>query len=165
MKTIYFAGGCFWGVEAYFDLLKGVTETEVGYIDGNKTNPTYEEVCSNIASHAEAVKVVYDAKLISLEQLLEHFFRIIDPFSLNRQGHDRGIQYRTGIYYNDDLDEEVIISFIKNKFKDDYYTVKTEVLKNRDYSPAEKYHQKYLNKNPSGYCHVDLSLVTDEERK
>jgi peptide-methionine (S)-S-oxide reductase len=164
MKQIYFAGGCFWGVEAYFKLLKGVIDTDSGYIDGNKANPTYEEVVRGVATHAEAVKVVYDENIISLEQLLDHFFRIIDPFALNRQGHDFGIQYRSGVYYDDDNERDFIINFIENKFSYDYNKVKTVVMKNLDFSLAENYHQDYLTKNPGAYCHVNLNLAKKEER-
>ena len=101
MKTIYLAGGCFWGRQKYFDQFPGVTETEAGYANGPDAAPTYQEVCAD-SGHAETVRVVYDEKIISLEELLEKYFLVIDPLAVNQQGHDRGIQYRTGIYYTDD---------------------------------------------------------------
>ena len=165
MKKITLAGGCFWGVEGYFNQLKGILDTTVGYIDGNKKNPTYKEVCDGTATHAEAMEVFYDEKIIGLEKILEHFFRIIDPFSKNRQGHDVGRQYRTGIYYNDVKDKEVVLNFMKNMFKDDLKRVQTEVKENLDFEAAEVYHQDYLKKNPGGYCHVDLNLAKPEEKK
>ena len=98
LKTIYFAGGCFWGVEKFFSQFDGIKETQVGYANGPNKSPTYEEVCSN-SGHAETVKVDYNENIISLIKLLEYYFMIIDPLSINKQGNDIGIQYRTGIYY------------------------------------------------------------------
>lgn len=163
MKVIYLAGGCFWGVEAYFRNLKGVISTEAGYANGNINNPSYEDLIKGIATHAEAVKIVYDN--ISLNELLSHFFRFVDPFSLNKQGNDIGIQYRSGIYYTNIDDEAIILAVIKDiekRFKRKSF-VDVEPLKN--YFKAEDYHQEYLVKNPKGYCHVNLSLLKDEERK
>lgn len=165
MKKIVLAGGCFWGVEGYFDQLKGVLDTSTGYVDGNKKNPTYKEVCNGIATHAEAIEVTYDENLTSLETLLDHFFRIINPFSLNRQGHDIGRQYRTGIYYTDPEDATRIIDFMNQHFGLDIKKVRTEVKLCLDYELAEEYHQDYLKKNPNGYCHVDMGLAAPEEKK
>ncbi|TNF06534.1 MAG: peptide-methionine (S)-S-oxide reductase [Bacillota bacterium] len=165
MKSIVLAGGCFWGVEAYFQQLKGVTDTSVGYVDGNKRNPTYQEVCHGGATHAEACQVFYDENVISLDHILDHFFRIINPFSLNRQGHDIGSQYRSGIYLDDENDRGSIELFMKNYFKDDLKKVQTKIKVNHDYDLAETYHQDYLIKNPGGYCHVNLGLAKAEERK
>ena len=151
MKKIILAGGCFWGVEAYFNQLKGVLETSVGYVDGNKKNPTYKEVCDGRATHAEAIEVTYDEKVITLEKVLDQFFRIIDPFSRNRQGHDIGRQYRTGIYYDDDNDKVLVLNYMEKIFAKDLPRVATEVKKNLDYELAEEYHQDYLKKNPGGY--------------
>ena len=100
MKTIYLAGGCFWGLQKFFDQFGGVAETEVGYANGPDHAPTYREVCAD-SGHAETVRVVYDEALLPLEKLLDYYFMVIDPLSVNRQGHDEGIQYRTGIYYTD----------------------------------------------------------------
>jgi peptide-methionine (S)-S-oxide reductase len=165
MKKIVLAGGCFWGVEGYFDQLKGVLDTSTGYVDGNKNNPTYKEVCNGIATHAEAIEVTYDESVTSLETLLDHFFRIINPFSLNRQGHDIGRQYRTGIYYIDPEDATRIIDFMNQHFGLDIKKVRTEVKLCLDYELAEEYHQDYLKKNPNGYCHVDMGLAAPEEKK
>ena len=98
MNTIYLAGGCFWGLQKFFDQFDGVISTEVGYANGPDRAPTYQEVCAD-SGHAETVKVVYDEAKISLSQLLDYYFMVIDPLSVNKQGHDEGIQYRTGIYY------------------------------------------------------------------
>lgn len=165
MKTIVFAGGCFWGVEAYFKQLKGVYGTKVGYANGNKENPSYTEVCNGIATHAEVVKIDYNPEEISLVKLLEHFFRIIDPTTLNRQGNDRGIQYRSGIYFTDIETKEISEAFIEKEQLNfvQKIVVSVEVLKN--FYDAEAYHQDYLAKNPNGYCHIDLNLVKDDERK
>jgi peptide-methionine (S)-S-oxide reductase len=165
MRRIILAGGCFWGVEAYFKQLKGITKTSVGYIDGNYRTPSYEEVCNGKASHTEACEVYYDEKFISLEQVLEHFFRIINPFSINRQGHDVGTQYRSGIYYTDVMDEDLIYDFMAKYFKEDIIKVAVTVKEALDYDLAENYHQDYLEKNPGGYCHVNLGLAKKEERK
>jgi peptide-methionine (S)-S-oxide reductase len=165
MKTIILAGGCFWGVEAYFQQLKGVLETSTGYVDGNKKHPTYKEVCDGTATHAEAVRIVYDETIITLEKVLDQFFRIINPYTKNRQGHDIGKQYRTGIYYDDDNDLVLIKNFMTSYFKDLIYRVQTEVKPNLDYELAEAYHQEYLKKNPGGYCHIDLGLAKKDEVK
>ena len=100
MKTIYLAGGCFWGVQKFFDQFDGVLETEVGYANGPETAPSYEDVCDS-SGHAETVKIVYDESRIALTDLLGYYFKVIDPLSVNKQGNDRGIQYRTGIYYTE----------------------------------------------------------------
>lgn len=164
-KVIYLAGGCFWGVEAYFQLLKGVIDTDSGYANGNFTNPSYEDLCAKRATHVEAVRVAYDDEKISLVKILEHLFRIIDPFSVNRQGGDRGIQYRSGIYYEDEADEMIIKEFIASEQKKHLQKIMVETVKLQHFFKAEEYHQDYLIKNPSGYCHVNFNLIKDEERK
>ncbi|MDD4212345.1 MAG: peptide-methionine (S)-S-oxide reductase MsrA [Bacilli bacterium] len=165
LKRIVFGGGCFWGVEAYFKRLKGVTKTTVGYANGNKENPTYEELKLHIATHVEACEIYYDSQVISLEVLLRHLFRIINPYTLNRQGHDIGIQYRSGIYYKDNDDLKIIQTFIENEQKNDLRRIVVEVKLEQEYYLAEDYHQDYLTKNPNGYCHVDLRLLRNEETK
>lgn len=162
MKIIYLAGGCFWGVERYFQLLKGVTNTEVGYANGNKDNPKYEELKSGEASHAETLKLTYDESIISLEKILEHFLRFVDPYTIDKQGHDVGHQYRSGVYYVDDSDKDIILNYFKNHLKDNY---KIEVKRLDNYFKAEEYHQDYLLKNPNGYCHVNLNLIKEIEKK
>ena len=157
MSHVILAGGCFWGVEAYFKSLKGVLETSVGYIDGNKRNPSYQEVCHGIATHAEAVELYYDENHITLEQILEHFLRFVDPFSINRQGHDIGVQYRSGVYVDQAEDIDRVNKFLKAYFEKDFDKVQIKVKIKNDYDLAETYHQKYLDKNPSDYCHVDLN--------
>lgn len=157
MKTIVLAGGCFWGVEEYFSRINGVEETEVAYANGSSENPTYEEVCAHRTGHAEVCKVSFDEKIISLDEILIKFFKIIDPTLINRQGADIGDQYRTGIYYTDSEDEGMIKSFILNEQSKTELKIQTEVEELKLYYKAEDYHQKYLKKNPGGYCHIDLS--------
>lgn len=165
MKEIYVAGGCFWGVEAYFAQLKGVIKTQVGYANGNIENPTYQDLLNHRASHAETVHIVYDQYILSLTTLLNHCFRFIDPFTLNRQGNDIGIQYRSGFYYVDEADKQVLRDYLKTIERSTGRRPVVEVQPLRNYYPAEEYHQKYLKKNPNGYCHVDLGLIKNEEKK
>lgn len=154
MAEIYLAGGCFWGLEEYIKLIKGVNLTKVGYANGNTENPTYEEVCYKNTGHAETVKVIYDEKLLPLDFLLNLFYEAIDPTSINRQGGDTGTQYRTGIYYTDSSDFPVIKRSLENLQKSYTKSVVIEALPLSNFFEAEEYHQKYLNKNPQGYCHI-----------
>ena len=153
MAEIYLAGGCYWGLEKYIGAIRGVTETEVGYVNGLTPETTYEEVCSG-SGHAEAVKVVYDEHLLPLSFLLSLFYEAIDPTSVNRQGNDRGIQYRTGIYYADISDRPVIEQSLAELQERLETPVAIESGPLTDYCPAESHHQKYLDKNPDGYCHI-----------
>ena len=158
MKEIYLAGGCFWGVEEYFSRLEGVVETSVGYAKGHKKDPSYQEVCTGTTGHAETTYIKYDEINIGLEEILTKFFRIIDPTLLNRQGGDIGNQYRTGVYYINSNDLPIINKILKEeevKYND---PIVTEILPLSSYYLAEEYHQKYLKKNPGGYCHIDMSL-------
>ncbi len=153
-KEIYLAGGCFWGVEQYLQNIKGITKTQVGYANGTTKNPTYEQVCRENTGHAETVWVEYEDSQISLSGVLDMFYDIIDPTSVNRQGGDTGVQYRTGIYFTHDSDKEIILASIE-KLKESYTApIAVEVLPLDNYYPAEEYHQKYLDKNPNGYCHI-----------
>lgn len=154
-KNIYFAGGCFWGLQKYFNLIMGVTATEVGYANGVITNPTYEEVCSGDTGHAETVKVTYDDELTSLDNLLGMFYDVIDPTALNRQGNDIGTQYRSGVYYTDEADKMPIINSLKKLQKKYSQPLTVEVMPLNNYHTAEDYHQSYLDKNPDGYCHIN----------
>lgn len=159
MKKIVLAGGCFWGVEAYFKKINGVINTKVGYSNGNTKNPTYEEVCSSITGYAEACSIEYDENIISLKNLLKKFFKIIDPTLINRQGPDIGSQYRTGIYYYEESDLNIINSFIE-EIKNNYdKKIVTEIDKVSNFYDAEEYHQNYLDKNPNGYCHINLNNI------
>lgn len=165
MKRIWLAGGCFWGVEAYFQQLKGVLDTTVGYGQGTIDHPTYEDVCQGDTGHTEICELTYNEEVVPLAKVLEHFFRIIDPTTINRQGPDRGTQYRTGIYYDDEADQPVIVSFLRHIQVNYDNPIVVEVEPVRNFYPAENYHQDYLNKTPGGYCHVNLALAKPEERK
>ena len=158
LSEIYLAGGCFWGTQHYFDYLAGVVSTKVGYANGRTANPTYEQVKHENTGHAETVKVLYDADLLPLEDLLEQFYKIIDPTSVNRQGEDAGVQYRTGIYYTDPSQKELIENSLSSLQK--HYTGKiaVEALPLSNFYTAEEYHQKYLEKNPAGYCHIPQAM-------
>lgn len=157
MKEIYLAGGCFWGVAEYFSRIKGIEQTEVGYANGRRENPSYEQVCTGTTGHTETTLVKFDEEVISLEKVLNNFWHIIDPTVLNRQGPDKGTQYRTGIYYTDEKDKEVILKTlekVKKRYED---SIVTEIEPLKAYFKAEEYHQDYLKKNPGGYCHIDLN--------
>jgi len=162
-QVIYLAGGCFWGVEAFISRLKGVNSTEVGDANGNDLAPTYEKVCSGKTGHAETVKATYNPKIIALDEILESFFKIIDPHTRNRQGPDIGTQYRTGIYWQEASQRDTVIKFLRKKQKESSERIVVEAHEISNFYPAEEYHQKYLEKNPQGYCHVDLNLIDDEE--
>lgn len=161
LKEIFYAGGCFWGVESYFSQIPGVLDTTVGYANGRTENPTYEQVCTSSTGHAETVHVVYNPEIVSLRDLTEHFFIIIHPTSLNRQGNDVGSQYRTGMYYTDEVDREILQSVMDAEQEKYTAPIVTELLPLRCYYLAEDYHQDYLEKNPGGYCHIDLSSLAD----
>lgn len=156
-QIIYLAGGCFWGIEAYFGYIKGVMKSRVGYVNSNIDNPSYEMVCSGKTNAVEVVEITYNNNIISLDSILDEFFSIIDPTTLNKQGNDIGTQYRSGIYFINENEEEKIKEYIsKIKIKYDKEIV-TEIKKLDNFFEAESYHQKYLSKNPNGYCHIDLS--------
>ena len=152
-RTIYLAGGCFWGVQKYLDQFTGIVETEVGYANGDTENPTYDEVCRG-SGHAETVRVVFDDGVLELDGLLEKYFDVIDPLSVNRQGHDVGAQYRTGIYYDDASLLPAIARFCVGVSERLGSQIAVEVRPLESFYPAEEYHQKYLDKNPNGYCHI-----------
>lgn len=159
MKKIVFAGGCFWGVEAYFNTLEGVNNTVVGYANGSTENPTYEEVCKNTTGFAEACNIEYDEKIVSLDELLDAYWKVVDPTIKDRQGHDIGTQYRTGIYYVDQEDKTIIESSRDNEQNKYEEVIVTEILPLENFYEAEKYHQEYLKKNPNGYCHIPKELL------
>ncbi len=153
-KEIHLAGGCFWGLGKYLASIPGVIHTEVGYANGKTEKPSYEDVCCRDTGHVETVRVEYKPDRISLMGLLCLFYQVIDPTSLNRQGNDIGSQYRTGIYYTDPDDLDMIlqsIALLQNGYTKKI-AIETKLLLN--YFPAEEYHQNYLDKNPGGYCHI-----------
>ena len=157
MKTIVVAGGCFWGVEAYMSKINGIVQTKAGYANGAKKNPTYKEVCLGDTGYTEACLISYDEAIVSLEKILNKFWGIIDPTVLNRQGPDIGNQYRSGIYYTDKKDLDIILR-IKDEVQSKYHkSIVTEIQPLSCFFDAEDYHQKYLQKNPGGYCHINLN--------
>ena len=176
-KTIYLAGGCFWGTQKFFDQFHGVVSTEVGYANGpeaaNDANspeaadgangqegtnglasaPTYQDVCNN-SGHAETVRIDYDDSVLSLTDLLNYYFLVIDPLSVNKQGGDVGIQYRTGIYYTSEEQLPEIEAVYREQEEKAGAKLAVELEPLRNFYSAEEYHQKYLDKNPGGYCHI-----------
>ena len=165
-STAYFATGCFWGAERRFWKMAGVLDTSVGYMGGSATNPSYEEVCTGRTGHAEMVKVDFDPNLVSYQRLLEEFWTMHDPTSLNAQGGDIGTQYRSSIYATNTEQMEIALAS-----RDAYQSaldaagldqIVTEILPVQDtkYYLAEEYHQKYLEKNPNGYdCHSSTGIA------
>lgn len=157
-QVIYFAGGCFWGTEHFFKQVRGVTATEVGYANGNLQDPTYTQVSTGKTGFAETVKVSYDPEVIDLKLLVDLFLKTIDPTSLNKQGNDIGTQYRTGIYYTNTADVPVIKERLAELAKQYPAQIVVELEPLQNYYDAETYHQKYLDKNPGGYCHIGPDL-------
>ena len=154
MKEIVLAGGCFWGVEEFLSRIKGIEETKVGYANGTKENPTYEQVCTGHTGHAESCYIKYNDKKIGLDNILSKFWNIIDPTVLNSQGNDIGSQYRTGIFYINEEDLSIILKSKveeQNKYKK---AIVTEIKPLQCFYVAIEYHQRYLKKNPNGYCHI-----------
>ena len=161
MKTIYLAGGCFWGVEEYFSRIPGVTNTQVGYANGHTSNPSYQDVCTDTTGHAETVRVDFDPAKVGLQTILEHYFMIIDPLSLTKQGNDRGTQYRPGVYYVDEDSHEVAREVFAAEQLRYHEPMLVELEPLTCFFAAEEYHQDYLKKNPSGYCHVRFDSLAD----
>ncbi|VEU78194.1 peptide-methionine (S)-S-oxide reductase MsrA [Mycoplasmopsis columbinasalis] len=155
-KKIYLAGGCFWGVQAFLKLQTGVVKTIVGYANSNIPNPTYKDVCDGKSIASEAVEVVYDSNVTSIETLITSLFDVINPTELNKQGPDVGVQYRNGVYFIDANDELIIKNHLEKLAHNYSKPLTTEVLPLLNFYPAEEYHQDYLDKNPSGYCHIKL---------
>jgi methionine-S-sulfoxide reductase len=158
-REIWLAAGCFWGAQKFFKMVDGVILTEVGFANGWKVNPTYKEVYTDGTGHAECVHICYDADKVPLRELIGLFLKIVDPFSVNRQGEDEGTRYRTGIYYKDterDLPEieGVIQAFEESAGR----AVAIEVEPVHCFYRAEEYHQNYLDKNPGGYCHLSPEI-------
>ena len=151
---IYLAGGCFWGTEHFLKQIDGVTDTQTGYANGHGKNPSYQEVCTDKTGFAEAVRVAYNPERLPLSLLLQLYFKPINPTSLNRQGNDVGTQYRTGIYYTDNADLPVIRRVMEEQQKQLSKPIVVEVKPLKNFYTAEEYHQDYLDKNPSGYCHM-----------
>ncbi len=155
LQTITLGGGCFWCTESVFVAVKGVEDVESGYCNGEAINPTYEQVCTGYTGHNEVVKLVYDPAVITTRDILEIFFVIHDPTTLNRQGNDQGTQYRSGIYYSSAEQQQVANDLIAEVTASKHYSspIVTEVLPLDNYSAAEEYHQDFFERNPGqGYC-------------
>ena len=164
IKEIYFAGGCFWGTEHLFQLVRGVVATEVGYANGKIKNPTYEQVISHTTGFAEAVKVQYDADEVDLPLLIDLYFKSIDPTTIDRQGNDVGDNYRSGIYTTDPTAEAIVKTEVAKLAKNYSKPVVVETIPLKNFYKAEDYHQDYLEKNPGGYCHIPLSVFEEAKR-
>ena len=159
MKEIYLAGGCFWGLEEYFSRINGVEDAVSGYANGKVETTNYQLI--HDTDHAETVKITYDAKVVSLREILLYYFRVIDPLSVNKQGNDVGRQYRTGIYYQNDEDKEIVEQVVAEKEEQLGKKVAIERENLRNFVVAEDYHQDYLKKHPNGYCHIDVNKAND----
>ena len=154
-QTIVLGGGCFWCTEAVYVKVKGVTDVESGYSNGQTERPSYEQVCTGATGHNEVVKLEYDPAQISTRQILEIFFVVHDPTQLNRQGNDQGTQYRSGIYFTTPEQKDVADDLIREISQDKLFgaPIVTEVLPLSNYWPAEEYHQDFFERNPyQGYC-------------
>lgn len=162
-ETATFAGGCFWGVEGYFQRVRGVISTDVGYTGGRTANPDYHTVCEGTTGHAEAVQVIFDPSIIFYEALLNHFWKIHDPTTPDRQGNDVGSQYRPAIFTHSDEQMRVALAAKEKLSKSGKYSrpIATEITPIGTFYRGEEYHQDYLMKNPGGYCHIDLSNVNE----
>lgn len=158
LKTIYLAGGCFWGTEHYLKMINGVVDTCTGFANGNGENPSYKEVYTDKTGFAETVRVTYDPEVLPLSFLVELYFKAIDPLSLNRQGEDEGTRYRTGVYYSDPADLPVIRVIFSKVQASLGAPLAVELEPLRNFYSAEEYHQDYLEKNPDGYCHLPTAL-------
>ena len=163
-KHIYLAGGCFWGTQHFLKQIRGIISTEVGYANGNTENPTYKEVYTDLTGYAETVSVEYDAEIISLSKILDLYFLTIDPTSLNHQGEDFGTRYRTGIYYTSDEDLPTIREAMEREAAKHEAPLAVEVEPLKNFYSAEEYHQDYLDKNPTGYCHISLALMAEARK-
>ena len=157
-KEIYLAAGCFWGAEHYLKQIRGVVFTQTGFANGHTERPTYKEVYTDTTGYAETVLVRFNDEILPLRLLVELYFRSIDPTSLNRQGEDEGTRYRTGIYYTSADDLPVIQAVYEAEAAKHDKPLCVELLPIQSYWPAEEYHQDYLDKNPSGYCHLPKAL-------
>lgn len=155
LQTITLGGGCFWCTEAVFVQVKGIEDVQSGYCNGRSSNPSYEQVCTGTTGHNEVVRLMFDPAQISVREILEIFFVIHDPTTLNRQGNDSGTQYRSGIYYANPEQAQVAKDIIREMTESGVYNraIVTEVLPVANYWPAEDYHQNYFANNPGqGYC-------------
>lgn len=167
-QTITLGGGCFWCTEAVFDRVRGVTDVQSGYSNGQTINPSYEQVCTGRTGHNEVVRVTFDPRVIGLQQILQIFFATHDPTTLNRQGNDVGTQYRSGIYFHTPEQEQVAKDMLQGMERDGIFAnrITTEVVPVANYSNAEEYHDNYYARNPhQGYCSAVVGPKVDKFRK
>ena len=161
-ETATFAAGCFWGVEEFFRKVPGVLKTQVGYTGGKTPNPKYDQMHDGHTGHAESLEIVFDPSIVSYQSLMDRFFKMHDPTTLNRQGNDEGNQYRSAIFYNSEKQKEEAMSFKTKVDKSKAWKkpVVTEIIQAQKFWPAEEYHQKYLVKNPGGYDNHYLRKIS-----
>ncbi|NEG89072.1 peptide-methionine (S)-S-oxide reductase MsrA [Bifidobacterium aerophilum] len=164
-QTAYFAGGCFWGLERYFQNVDGVTDTTVGYAQSQTESPTYEQVCSGVTDAAETVKVVFDPDRVTLRTLSLLFLEVIDPFSVDQQGEDRGRQYRTGMWYTDESQRAAYIAALEQLVDRQPQRPAVLIEPLRNFYPAEDRHQDYLINNPGGYCHIPIAAIMNVKNR
>ncbi len=167
-ETITLGGGCFWCTEAVFDRVKGVTDVESGYSNGQAVDPSYEEVCTGRTGHNEVIKVTFDPREITLDEILQIFFVVHDPTTLNRQGNDVGTQYRSGIYWNTPEQKQVVENMVSELDKQKAFSapIVTEIQEVKNYWPAEAYHQEYFTQHPNqGYCAFAVGPKVEKFRK
>ena len=157
-RDIWFAAGCFWGAQKFFKMIEGVESTEVGFANGWTENPTYKEVYTDTTGYAECVHLKYNPEIVPLKELVRLYFRIIDPLSFNKQGEDEGTRYRTGVYYEDERDFEILLKEFSRVEKKLGAKPAVELQHIKKFYKAEEYHQDYLDKNPGGYCHLSPEL-------
>jgi peptide methionine sulfoxide reductase msrA/msrB len=164
-QTAYFAGGCFWGLERYFQNVDGVTGTTVGYAQSTVASPTYEQVCSGNTDAAETVEVVFNPEQVSLRVMTLLFLEVIDPFSVDQQGGDRGRQYRTGMFFTEQSQQAVYAAALEQLVDREPRRPAVLVEKLRNFYPAEAHHQDYLVNNPGGYCHVPIAAIANVKQR
>ena len=164
-NVAYFAGGCFWGLERYFQNVDGVTDTTVGYAQSTVENPTYEQVCAGETDAAETVRVTFDPERVSLRTLSLLFLEVIDPFSVDRQGEDSGRQYRTGMFFTSEVQQSTYIAAIEQLIDRQPQRPAVLIEPLRNFYPAEAHHQDYLVNNPGGYCHIPLAAIANVKRR
>jgi peptide-methionine (S)-S-oxide reductase len=167
-QTATLAGGCFWCLEAVFDNLKGITDVVSGYAGGTSVNPTYQQVCTGTTNHAEVVQIQFDPSIITFKEILEVFFSIHDPTTLNRQGADAGTQYRSAVFYHSPEQQEITLQTIRELSEEKIWDnpIVTEIAPFTVFYPAEEYHQEYFARNPGqGYCQIVVAPKVAKFRK
>ena len=165
IKEIVIAGGCFWGMEAFYSQMDGVLDVVSGYANSNIDSPSYSEVKKHLTTSVEAIKITYDSSTIDLPLIFYYLFQIVDVTAIDHQGGDYGHQYRSGIYYKKEEEKELALSMVKELQKNYVDKIAIEILPLNNFFLAEEYHQDYLSKNPDGYCHIHLQQLQDKHKK